>query len=177
MSTNPTKMTVALLAVAAFTLGCKKERPSTEGAAHRDLPVPSKLPPARPQQPAQTPQPPAQGTHSASIDNSYATVLAMYNAPEGATPCESAYNVVAAEQAAAKTMKRESIFKFVAAKDVFFTLCQALPAASQHCLVPRYEARNHEACQSAKAPAEQVNKLFVIRKDLDQPAEPVPAVP
>jgi hypothetical protein len=171
MSTNRTNLIVALVAVAALAVGCKQDRPaaggSGEGKAPGDLPLPRKLPPAPP--PSAQPPPPA---HGAEIDTSYATVLAMYNAPEGATPCESAYNSVVAEQDAARTMKRESIFKFVAAKDVFLKLCHAFPAASQQCLIPKYEARNREACRDARAPAEQIKALYVIREDLDQPAEP-----
>lgn len=180
MSTNRTN-TIAALVAAALALGCKQDRPADQGAgrASGDLPVPTKLPPARPPRPPQPAQGSAETPHTAGIDNSYATVLAMYQAPEGATPCESAYNSVVAEQAAATTMKRESIFRFVAPKDVFFKLCQALPPASQQCLIPRYEARNREACRTAAASSEQIKPMYVIREDLDQPAEPgeTPAQP
>ncbi len=171
MRTNRTKNTVALVAVAALALGCKQDRPADGAGDKPHLPVPNKLPPPRPAQPP-TPAQPQEPSHAAEIDNSYATVLAMYNAPEGATPCESAYNAVAAEQDAAKKLQRESIFKFVAPKDEFFKLCQTFPTASQQCLAPHYEARNREVCSTAKPSTEQLKPLYVIRQDLEQPVEP-----
>ncbi|CAN5923436.1 hypothetical protein BH11MYX3_BH11MYX3_35920 [soil metagenome] len=166
MIRSGTNRTVALVVIAMVACS-KQDRPADRGSAEgdHDLPVPHKLPPpTAPARPADT--------HGTEIDTSYATVLAMYKAPEGATPCESAHNAVIAEQAAAATMKRASIFSFVATKDEFIKVCAALPAAAQNCLVPRYQARNRESCASDKAPEDTIKKLYEIRTDLDQPAEP-----
>jgi hypothetical protein len=163
-----TTQTIAIL-VAALATACgssSDDRSRGSGSAAHELPVPRKLPAAAPPRPA--------AGHAASIDDSYSTVTAMYKAPEGATPCESAYNAIAAEQDAAQATKHESIFKFVAAKDEFSRVCQALPAASQACLVPRYQARHRVECANASASSQQLEKLYVLRPDLDQTAEPDP---
>jgi hypothetical protein len=162
-------LTISLVAITALAFGCsssKQDPPADRGSAA--LPLPSKLPPPGP------PQPQAPSKHGSSIDDSYAQVLAMYEAPEGATTCESVLNAVVAEQAAAKSLRRPSIFSFVAAKETFLDLCRALPPASQQCLVPRYQARNQATCMAAKTPSEQLEKLYVVRKDLDnlEPSEP-----
>lgn len=161
-------MKILLAVVIAF--GCSSSKQDSSKGSN-DLPVPTKLPPAVGSGSAKA------GAHSQSIDHSYSAVRAMYEAPEGATPCESAYNAVTAEQAAAKPTKRGSIFSFVAPKDEFLKLCAALPDAAQQCLVPRYQARNQATCATAKAPIEQVEKLYAIRKDLDQITDEEPAPP
>lgn len=149
-----------------LVLGCSssKEAPSR---GSNELPVPTKLPPAAGSA--------TQGAHAQSIDHSYSAVRAMYEAPEGATPCESAFHAVTAEQEAAKGTKRGSIFSFVAPKDEFLKLCQAFTPQAQQCLVPKYQARNQATCVSARPPIEQVEKLFAIRKDLDQISDEEPA--
>lgn len=131
------------------------------------LPVPTKLPPAPTGSAAAKP---SEG-HAAAIDNEYATLLAMYNAPTGATPCESAYNAITAEQESAKTLKRDSVFSFVAAKPDFLKLCNALSVTRQQCLVPKYQAQHAPECDGAKLPADDLAKLYVLRKDLEPPKE------
>ena len=166
------RSTVVLAVLSALALhGCKQDRP-VDGTASRDLPLPHKLPPAPPA--GAQPKPP-HADHAAQIDKSYATVLAMYEAPEGATPCESAWNAVAAEQQAAKTTGTDSIFTFVAPHDVFVSLCGAMPAASQQCLIPRYRSRNQASCATV-TPGDTA-KLFVTRKNMDEPHEPEAAAP
>lgn len=133
------------------------------------LPVPTKLPPAPTGSAAAKPGP--GGDHAAEIDNEYATLLAMYDAPTGATPCESAYNAVTAEREAAKTLKRDSVFTFVAAKPDFLKLCNALRVTAQQCLVPKYESQHGPECEGAKAKDDDLAKLYVLRKDLEPPKE------
>jgi hypothetical protein len=131
------------------------------------LPLPHKLPPAPAGSAAK-----AGEDHAASIDNEYATLLAMYNAPTGATPCESAYNAVTAEQEAAKSLKRDSVFTFVAPKADFLKQCGALGAMVQQCLVPKYQSQHGVDCDTAKPADADLAKLYVLRKDLEPPKEP-----
>ena len=160
------------LIAAVLALGCSssKSEKLAEGGSNA-LPLPNKLPPAG------SATAPPQGQHATSIDRSYSAVRAMYEAPEGATPCESAYNAFTAEQEAAKPTARGSIFSFVAPRAEFVKHCEALPVASQQCLVPRYQARNQASCLTAKAPPEKTDALFMVRKDLDAITddEPVPS--
>lgn len=151
----------------ALVLGCSSSKKDGAERGSNELPVPTKLPPASGSA--------AQGAHAKSIDQSYSSVRAMYEAPDGATPCESLFNAITAEQEAAKGTKRGSIFSFVAPKDELLRLCAALPAEGQRCLVPAYQARNQATCLSAKPPSEQVDKLYVLRKDLDQVTDEEPA--
>lgn len=181
MTSGTNKKTVAVIAAVVAALALAgiafvyfdddgPARTAADPKAHAKLPVPSKLPPAPPKEPANV------GGHGTGIDDSYATLRAMYQAPEGATPCESLHNAVIAEQDAAKAMKRASVFSFVAPKDAFMKTCQALPATIQSCLVPRYQARNQQACESAQAATEDVAKLYKVREDLAAPAEPEPTL-
>ena len=87
--------------------------------------------------------------HGAGIDEAHATVLAMYDAPEGATPCETAHNAFAAEAEAARSLGRESYFSFVADRAEFLAGCEELEPTTQRCLAPSYQARHREACKKA----------------------------
>jgi hypothetical protein len=100
--------------------------------------------------------------HATGIDqtDSSASMIAMINAPEGATPCESAYNALAAEQAAARLRKSKSLFTWVAAKDDFLARCGELPDKAQQCMAPRYR-RSHDDCATARPPDAVLAKLFI----------------
>lgn len=112
--------------------------------------------------------------HGQEIDNAHAPELAMYKAPEGATPCESALNAFAAEVNAARRLGRESLFKFVADRDAFLAGCNALGSETQACLVPRYAARHRDGCLSALPPNAQLAHLFVLREDSAPPVKEPP---
>ena len=130
------------------------------------LPVPTKLPPAA------TGSAQAGGNdHAAEIDNEYATLMAMYKAPPGATPCDTLYNAIGAERDKAKELKRDSVFSFVAAKDDFMKLCGALPAITQQCLAPAYQAHHAQECEGVDPADPKLEKLFTLRKDLEPPKE------
>src|SRR5690242_2776580 len=66
--------------------------------------------------------------HAVGIDDTDVSVAfsAMLNAPELATPCETAYAAIDAAQAAAKLRGTRSLFAWVAPKPAFLTGCQAL---------------------------------------------------
>jgi hypothetical protein len=159
-------MTKLSMIALVLVLGCrshsdrgKNDRPSVT------LPVPTKLPPVG----SATAKPGED--HAASIDNEYATLLAMYKAPTGATPCESAYLAIMAERDAAKELKRDSVFAFVAAKPDFLKLCAAQNATIQQCLVPKYQSQHGQECEGAKPADADLAKLYVLRQDLEPPKE------
>jgi len=102
--------------------------------------------------------------HGAAMDDAMASVLAMYSAPEGATPCESAHNAFAVEAAEARRLGRASQFSFVADRAAFLAGCAALAPDAQPCLVPRYRARHRDACDRALPAAAALSHLFVIRE-------------
>jgi hypothetical protein len=156
------------LVIAALVMfACRGHSDRAADKPARELPIPHKLPPVGSGSAAHAED------HAAAIDNEYATVRAMYNAPAGATPCESSYNAITAEQDAAKKLERDSIFTFVAPKADFLKLCGALPTTYQQCLVPAYQARHNEECAAANPAAGELDKLYVIRKDLEPPKENV----
>lgn len=157
------KIVIAALVVMS---GCRGHSDRKADKAAVELPVPTKLPPPQAGSAAHKP-----GEHASSIDDEYATLLAMYNAPAGATPCESLYNAVGAEQDAAKNLKRDSIFSFVAPKPDFMKLCAALPLATQQCLVPSYQSKHAQECDGVKPADADLDKLYKLRKDLEPPKE------
>jgi hypothetical protein len=113
--------------------------------------------------------------HATGIDqtDSSASMIAMINAPEGATPCESAFNALDAEQAAARLRKSKSMFKWVAAKDEFVARCRELPEKSQQCMAPRYR-REHDDCATARPPDAVLQKMFIAEPVVEEklPGEP-----
>lgn len=118
-------------------------------------------PPATAPAPARTAGP---SPHGAAMDDALASVIAMYHAPEGATPCESAHNAFAAEAEAAQKLGRESHFAFVAGRADFLARCQALAEEAQPCLVPRYRVRHRDVCDRAMPSVEKLANLFVERE-------------
>ena len=160
-------MNKIVIATLVTLFACKGHSKKVDNDQVPKLPVPTKLPPA-PTGSAQH----AGDDHAAEIDNEYATLLAMYKAPTGATPCESLYNAVLAEQAKAKELKRDSVFTFVAPKDEFMKLCAALPATTQQCLAPAYQSRHARDCEAVNMTNEKFETLFKLRGDLEPPKEP-----
>ncbi|HSN26283.1 MAG TPA: hypothetical protein VLT45_08360 [Kofleriaceae bacterium] len=159
-------MNKIVIAALVLSAACRGHSDRKADKAAVELPVPTKLPP-----PATGSAAKPAGDHATSIDNEYATLLAMYNAPAGATPCESLYNAVGAEQDAAKKLERESIFSFVAPKPDFMKVCGALPLTAQQCLVPSYQSKHAQECDGVKMPEDEIAKLYKLRKDLEPPKE------
>ena len=109
-------------------------------------------------------RPPAQPDDHAAL---MAPVQAMLEAPEGATPCESAYLAIQAEQAAAKAKGVASFFARVAPRDEFLGLCNALPAESQPCMVPKYATFHRPECEAARPPDGALKGMFEARPTND----------
>ena len=159
-------MNKIVIAALVTLIACKGRSKKVDDDQVRTLPVPTKLPPA-PTGSAQN----AGNDHAAEIDNEYATLIAMYNAPAGATPCDSLYNAVLAEQAKAKELQRDSVFTFVAPKDTFMKLCTALPTTEQQCLVPSYQSHHGRDCEAVNMTNEKFEPMFKLRGDLEPPKE------
>jgi hypothetical protein len=106
-----------------------------------------------------------------SIDEADVSVsmVAMLNAPEAATPCETAYGAVDAEQAAAKLRGSKSLFKWVAPKPDFLARCQALAPEAQRCMMPRYRRDHSQDCLIAE-PSEEIRKTLVIGVPVAEPS-------
>ena len=101
--------------------------------------------------------------HAKAIDRTDASqsFSAMLNAPEAATPCETAYAALEAEQAAARRRGGTSIFTWVAPKPDFLAVCQAQSALVQQCMMPRFRRDHAEECVQVKPPDEVLRKLVV----------------
>lgn len=100
--------------------------------------------------------------HATSFDQTDTSVslMTMLSAPDGATPCETAYNALAAEQQATRVRGGKSMFKWVAPKEEFLARCKELPEKSQQCMGPRYR-REHDDCTLARPPDAVLHKLFI----------------
>lgn len=99
----------------------------------------------------------ATGIDQADSSVSLRTMLA---APEGASPCETAFNAIDAEQSAARLHRGKSMFKWVAPKAEFLARCGELPANVQECMMPRYR-RDHDNCTLARPPDAVLQKMFI----------------
>ena len=97
---------------------------------------------------------------------------ALVNAPEAATPCETGYLAIEAEQAATKLKGSTSIFVRVAPKDEFLAACRTLPEIAQKCMMPRFRRMHDAECAQAKPPAETLKKMFETRPEPPEPELP-----
>ncbi|MCC6993973.1 MAG: hypothetical protein IT370_05030 [Deltaproteobacteria bacterium] len=115
--------------------------------------------------------------HATGIDRRMAQIIAMMKAPEGATPCESYWNAIQAERAAAVAGGHRSVFVRVVERPEFFRLCESMSPETQRCLPPRYLAANREACLPYRPPAAIIEQLFELRGDLVDPEDLETSVP
>ncbi len=102
-------------------------------------------------EPPPTPAPVAsqESTHGAGIDQSMAAVLALQNAPDGATPCETAYNAFKASKDVSDAKGVKAVVLSLAPHDEFLARCAGLSPQAQACLAPRYMSRHRADCQRA----------------------------
>ncbi len=100
--------------------------------------------------------------HATGIDeaDTSVSIMAMMHAPEGATPCETAYLALAAEQEAARLHGGTSMFDWIAPKPEFLAACQTLSVEAQQCMMPRYRGEHDDACVLARPPDAQLQKMF-----------------
>jgi hypothetical protein len=100
--------------------------------------------------------------HAGGLDSTDTAVSmeAMMNAPDGATPCETAYLAIEAEQQAVKLRGTKSIFAWVAPKPDFLASCQELTPAQQKCMALRYRRGHDEECQRERPSPDTLAKLI-----------------
>jgi hypothetical protein len=100
--------------------------------------------------------------HAGGLDRTDTAVSmeAMMNAPDGATPCETAYAAIEAEQQAVKLRGTKSIFEWVAPKPDFLASCQALTPGQQKCMALRYRRQHDEECQRERPSPDTLAKLI-----------------
>jgi hypothetical protein len=117
----------------------------------------------RPVAPPPPPVSPAhESAHASGMDHAMAAVIAMQHAPEGSTPCESAYNAFKASQDVAQSQNVKAVVLKLAPRDEFLSKCSALPPAAQTCLVPRYLSRHHQECSSVRATADTLAPMVEL---------------
>jgi hypothetical protein len=86
--------------------------------------------------------------HADGIDYRMAPLEAALDAPEGSTPCESAYNSIKALDDASHKASQATPWKQLADRDTFLGRCAKLPAQDQQCLAARYQAHHHDVCDA-----------------------------
>jgi len=130
-----------------------------------------------------SPPAPASSGHGPGIDHAMSAVLALYHAPVGATPCESAYNAFKASLDVSTQQNATPVVQWLAPHDDFLARCNALPPATQQCLVPLYLSEHRAECQKAK-PSDDTLKTLAQLKQAAEPgsqgpdqSEPPPFAP
>lgn len=134
--------------------------------------------------PPTAPRPlPAEVGHGAAIDRSMAAVLAMQDAPEGNTPCESAYNAFKASYDVSQNTGAKAVVLRLAPRDEFLAKCAALPPAYQQCVAPKYLSRHREECEHVRVSAATALSGMVTLRERTPPGgssegnEPPPLPP
>jgi hypothetical protein len=122
-------------------------------------------PPAPPT--AAPPVPGQESEHGAGIDHAMAAVLAMQNAPEGATPCETAYNAFKASKDVSDTRDVKAVVLRLAPRDEFLTRCADLPPQTQLCLAPRYMWQHRTECRGASPAAANLSGMVELLRRTD----------
>jgi hypothetical protein len=117
------------------------------------------------------PPPATSSGHGAGIDHAMGAVLALYHAPEGSTPCESAYNAFKASQDLAAQKNLTPVVLKLAPRDQFLATCSGLPAPTQQCMVPMYLAEHRPQCAGAKPPQDVLDSMVQL-KHAAEPGSP-----
>lgn len=76
-----------------------------------------------------------------------APLRAALNAPEGATPCETAWNALSALDEACVAANMPAPWPVMPKRAEFFDVCQRMPAEMQRCLAPKYNSLNNAKCK------------------------------
>lgn len=119
--------------------------------------------------------------HRDGLDRAAAPLTALFTAPEGKTPCESAHNAILASVEASAAAGKPPRFTKVALRDDFLARCEALPKEAQSCMVPRYAASHRGECDRVRPPPEVMKEMFEVAAGASPPAKgessAVPAPP
>jgi hypothetical protein len=84
--------------------------------------------------------------HRQALEHELAPLTAMMKAPDGATPCETAFNAFSAYDTTAKAQGGARPWVELPDRAGFLTRCGTLSQQEQQCLQPRYQARQHDVC-------------------------------
>lgn len=87
----------------------------------------------------------AAGGHAEQHDDRVAPMTAAYEAKEGATQCESAYNALVALDEASAKAGMPPPWEKLPSKAVFEETCSRLSTDQQYCFVPKHQA-DHKKC-------------------------------
>ncbi|HEY1692821.1 MAG TPA: hypothetical protein VGG39_11705 [Polyangiaceae bacterium] len=121
-------------------------------------------------------QPAATSTHGNGIDHAMSAVLALYSAPTGKTPCESAFNAFKASEDYAAKEHVTAVVISLTPHDDFIARCTAQPPLTQQCIVPLYLSQHRDECAKVK-PSQQVLDSLAILKHPTEPGESNPDEP
>jgi hypothetical protein len=100
--------------------------------------------------------------HREGLARATSPIVAMFHAPEGKTPCESAYNAFKVAKDAADEQGLPSPFVKLSKREDFLAACAKLPEGAQKCLVPKYDAHHNEECQHARPSSESLKALYEL---------------
>lgn len=113
--------------------------------------------------------------HAAGMDVAMGAFRAPYEAPDGATPCETAYIAFKASQDYATEHHVQPVILWLAPRQEFLDRCAALPGATQVCMAPRYLIKHRDECDKAKPTPEVAATLVkVTGTGIPSVAEPGP---
>jgi hypothetical protein len=99
-------------------------------------------------------------TAAPGVDYAMSPFAAAFDAPEGATPCETAYNAFHAIDDASRARNKSTPWSSLPERDTFLARCAALPPQEQQCYQPRYSAANHPICDPIIRKYEKNNPLW-----------------
>jgi hypothetical protein len=106
---------------------------------------------------------PKANPHAAGIDREMSAINAMYKAPAGATPCDTAWNAFQAGEEAGRKGSTPVVVH-LAPHDQFLSRCRELPEAVQACLGPTHYARHRQECDHIKPPDEVLKPMFELKQ-------------
>jgi hypothetical protein len=116
--------------------------------------------------------------HRQNVERELAPLAAMMKAPDGTTPCETAFNAFSAYDTMAKSQGNPRPWVELPDRAGFLARCGSLSQQEQQCLQPRYQAQHHDVCDPL---LEGVKKRNVLYEPVGKPApsisEPPPQKP
>ncbi|HZS37791.1 MAG TPA: hypothetical protein VFF06_13230 [Polyangia bacterium] len=107
---------------------------------------------------------PGPSAHGSGIDNAMAAATALYDAPDGTTPCETAYNAFAHSEDVAKNAHVTAVVLRLAPRDEFLARCGALPPATQQCLAPKYLRGHREECARSRMSPDALKPMVELKQ-------------
>jgi len=113
-----------------------------------------------------------ESAHGTGMDRSMSAYLALYRAPPGSTPCESAYNAFKASQDYATANQVTPAVLRLAPRDEFLQRCAALPPLTRKCLVPDYLTQHRPECVPAKPAADVLAPMIALRVRGEESPDP-----